>query len=218
MNVRFHFPFLLLACTSPLAAGCGGSADELPTDGAAPDGEAPPPCATEPCTNPIEAGPSTPDSGHEGSTGEQPDATAPHDAGIDTGADTGSTGLSADGSVDAGPDADATADGDVVDSGPDSSPLDGGSDADAAPEVTDGGVPPVLPDDAGATASVKRVNFAIRHVHLGDEATAPWQQFGYNLDGKVTTAQSTDVCTQVTNSNRKNQTDGPNGIDNSFGE
>ncbi|HEY2510348.1 MAG TPA: hypothetical protein VGI39_05820 [Polyangiaceae bacterium] len=78
-------------------------------------------------------------------------------------------------------------------------------------------VPPG-PPTGGGTATTAEHNFALHHLHMGDESTAPWQNFGYNLDGKFTTPASTDVCTLVTNANKKNQTDGPGGIDNSFGE
>jgi hypothetical protein len=44
-------------------------------------------------------------------------------------------------------------------------------------------------------------------------ATA-WKSYGYNLDGKVTTKDSTDVCTAAV---KTNQIDGNNGIDNAFG-
>ena len=45
-----------------------------------------------------------------------------------------------------------------------------------------------------------------------------WQNYGYNLDGKVTTASSTDVCTLQAGAQKSYQTDGKGGIDNSFGE
>ena len=41
--------------------------------------------------------------------------------------------------------------------------------------------------------------------------------FGYDLDGKVTTASSTDVCTLVAGSSKQVQVDGNGGIDNSWG-
>jgi hypothetical protein len=85
-----------------------------------------------------------------------------------------------------------------------------------------GTVPPTQPSGASATSSTTPQNFALHHIHLGDELDSSgspnWYQYGYNLDGKITTATSTDVCTLAPNTNKKNQTDGTNGIDNSFGE
>jgi hypothetical protein len=46
-----------------------------------------------------------------------------------------------------------------------------------------------------------------------------WKQFGFNLDGKVSTSTSTDLCKPVNNAAPKNvYPDGNNGIDNSFGK
>jgi hypothetical protein len=45
-----------------------------------------------------------------------------------------------------------------------------------------------------------------------------WSRYGYDIDGLDTTATSTNVCTLYANASTKNQTDGPGGIDNSFGE
>jgi hypothetical protein len=65
----------------------------------------------------------------------------------------------------------------------------------------------------------------VRKLFLGDVdpvTGAPnpdaWKNFGYNLDGKDTAAASTDVCRLVMGAPAKVQTDGPNGIDNSFGQ
>ena len=57
---------------------------------------------------------------------------------------------------------------------------------------------------------------------MGDEldasGNADWYRYGYDIDGLATTATSTNVCALYANANVKNQTDGPGGIDNSFGE
>jgi hypothetical protein len=66
--------------------------------------------------------------------------------------------------------------------------------------------------------------FAIHQMLLGDtsrDGTADmnaWAQYGMNLDGKVTSACSTDVCTAAQGAPRVTQVDGANGIDNSWGE
>jgi hypothetical protein len=73
-----------------------------------------------------------------------------------------------------------------------------------------------------ATTSTTPHNFALHHIHVGDEADSSgnpnWYLYGYDIDGKDTTASSKDVCTLYANANAKNQADGPGGIDNSFGE
>jgi hypothetical protein len=56
-------------------------------------------------------------------------------------------------------------------------------------------------------------------VNFGDSPTADaWKQIGFNLDGKFTTATSTDVCQLVEGAMPAAQDDGQDGIDNSFGE
>jgi hypothetical protein len=79
------------------------------------------------------------------------------------------------------------------------------------------------PIDAGP-APLPGSNFAMHVLFLGDttrtgdaSATA-WETYGRNIDGKVTTAQSTDVCTLVGGAPTTNQVDGVGGIDNSWGE
>lgn len=76
------------------------------------------------------------------------------------------------------------------------------------------------PDGAGS------VTFAVSKLYLGD--TNPdgtpnlangWKKFGYDLDGKVSTLTSTDLCKPSNNAAPKNvYPDGDNGIDNSFGK
>jgi hypothetical protein len=67
-------------------------------------------------------------------------------------------------------------------------------------------------------------NFAFRRYYLGDTDRAglssgsAWQGFGANIDGKVTSATSTDVCTLTAGASKSTQDDGAGGIDNSWGE
>jgi hypothetical protein len=58
-------------------------------------------------------------------------------------------------------------------------------------------------------------NYALRKLFLGDNAT--WKKYGYDLDGKKTTKDSTDVCKPAAGAPKTNQEDGDNGVDNSFG-
>jgi hypothetical protein len=95
-----------------------------------------------------------------------------------------------------------------------------------------GGDPPTCgspgqpPCATGGTTPLKTAhNYAIHQLFLGDidpatgkQTNTAWQNYGYDLDGKNTTVTSTDVCTQVTGALAREQVDGPNGIDNSFGE
>ncbi len=98
----------------------------------------------------------------------------------------------------------------------------GASDLCSAPHVVCTPPPPV-PTGASATTLTTPHNYALHQLFLGDTdrsmnpSTAAWQKFGYNLDGKVTTSNSTDVCTLVAGSSKQVQVDGQGGIDNSFG-
>lgn len=82
--------------------------------------------------------------------------------------------------------------------------------------------PPTRP--LGPTTSLTTPhNYAVHTLYFGDtdrtgitSATA-WESFGYDLDGKVTTAASTDVCTLVPGASKQVQIDGEGGIDNSWG-
>ena len=85
------------------------------------------------------------------------------------------------------------------------------------------GGPPAKPA-AGPTTSHDEHNFAMHILFLGDtdrSGTASgtaWKSIGYNLDGKVTTKDSTDVCSLASGASKTTQVDGNSGIDNSFGE
>jgi hypothetical protein len=82
--------------------------------------------------------------------------------------------------------------------------------------------PPTKPT-SGTPASTTPHNYALHQLVLGDTdrsgnpSTTAWQDFGYDLDGKITTQSSTDVCTLVAGSSKQVQVDGTKGIDNSFG-
>ena len=80
------------------------------------------------------------------------------------------------------------------------------------------------PPNAPATRIAAAHNYAIRKLYLGDtdrtgiSNSDAWKAFGYDLDGLLTTAQSTNVCTLVAGAPIVTQQDGNGGIDNSFGE
>ncbi len=67
---------------------------------------------------------------------------------------------------------------------------------------------------------------AVTKLYLGDtdrngtpDKTNGWKQYGFDLDGKISTATSTDLCQPVNGASAKNvYPDGNGGIDNSFGK
>ena len=82
------------------------------------------------------------------------------------------------------------------------------------------GQPPTKPSGPTTTGTATET-FAIQTLLLGEAdrvtktpSTTAWKSYGYNLDGKTTTKDSTDVCTAAV---KTNQIDGNNGIDNAFG-
>jgi len=93
-----------------------------------------------------------------------------------------------------------------------------GGGADARPP----GHPPA-PFDTYGTGSV---TFAISKLYLGntDRDGTPdpvngWKQYGFDIDGKISTATSTDLCQPLDNASPHNvYPDGLAGIDNSFGK
>jgi hypothetical protein len=85
------------------------------------------------------------------------------------------------------------------------------------------GGPPPRPTGPMTTITAEH-NYAIHKLYLGDTdrmevtSTTAWKSIGYNLDGLQTGPTDTNVCTPFMGANRaKSQTDGTNGIDNSFG-
>jgi hypothetical protein len=81
--------------------------------------------------------------------------------------------------------------------------------------------PPKPP--SGGTPTMAKHNYALHKLYMGDTDRAgvtnsdAWKTFGYDLDGKITTQNSTDVCTLVAGASKSVQIDGNGGIDNSFG-
>ena len=83
-----------------------------------------------------------------------------------------------------------------------------------------------LPTNPGgpAPSGGSAVTLAISKLYYGDTdrngVSNPnaWQSYGLNIDGKLTTKTSTDVCTLAAGAAKVAQTDGNGGIDNSFGE
>lgn len=90
-------------------------------------------------------------------------------------------------------------------------------------EDTAGLPPPAGPNHPGdGTGSTV---FAISKLYLGDtdragvKSAAAWKSFGFNLDGKVSTESSTDLCKPRAGGKKSAvYPDGNHGIDNSFGK
>ena len=86
------------------------------------------------------------------------------------------------------------------------------------------GTPPSRPVDAPEGDGNGYV-FAVEKLFLGEtdrhgiESASAWKKFGYNLDGKKSTADSTDLCKPLGNAPAATvYPDGNDGIDNSFGK
>ncbi|HEY8040161.1 MAG TPA: hypothetical protein VIF15_10225, partial [Polyangiaceae bacterium] len=83
-------------------------------------------------------------------------------------------------------------------------------------------VQPAAPASGSGTG--KTHNYAMRKLYLGDtdrsgvSNSSAWKDYGYNLDGLVTTKTSSDVCNLAAGASKTTQVDGTGGIDNSFGE
>ncbi|HEX7600519.1 MAG TPA: hypothetical protein VF316_02895 [Polyangiaceae bacterium] len=91
----------------------------------------------------------------------------------------------------------------------------------ATPDVV---APDATPPNDASPAPSDTSTFAIQKIYLGESprgggaaSNQAWKKFGYNLDGKITLAQSNDVCTRAPGAPSSNQVDGDLGIDNAFG-
>jgi hypothetical protein len=75
-----------------------------------------------------------------------------------------------------------------------------------------------VPKD-GAVLAVTKFYYGDTNFDGTPDKTNGWKQYGFNLDGKVSTATSTDLCKPLNNAAPKNvYPDGDNGIDNAFGK
>jgi hypothetical protein len=75
------------------------------------------------------------------------------------------------------------------------------------------------PPDPGAPASSSGVHrgFVMRSMDLGSGTADGWENLGLDIDGRVSTAGSTDVCRLAPGAPASVHQDGIGGIDNSFG-
>jgi hypothetical protein len=90
--------------------------------------------------------------------------------------------------------------------------------------ATDGGAQPPAAGPVQAPDGADVV-LAIRKIYLGDTSRQgqfsanAWEAYGYNLDGKISTSSSTDLCKPSYNAPTSAvYPDGTEGIDNSFGK
>lgn len=92
---------------------------------------------------------------------------------------------------------------------------------DGTSSATTGKQPPAKPTSGTTPAGTEERTFALNALFLGeaDRAGTPnkdaWKDYGFNIDRKATTRNSTDVCKAV---RPANQEDGNQGIDNAFGK
>lgn len=84
---------------------------------------------------------------------------------------------------------------------------------------------PPPPGPMKAPDGMGSVTFAISKLYLGDtrrdgtpDKANAWKEYGYDLDGKISTKDSTDLCQPASGAKKENvYPDGNDGIDNSFG-
>lgn len=90
----------------------------------------------------------------------------------------------------------------------------GSSDTTETPggDTSDVGQPPARPTGAPTD---KVQYFAVDTISFGEDNA--WKKIGYNLDKKVSTATSKDVCTKADRASDNVHLDGERGIDNAFG-
>jgi len=107
--------------------------------------------------------------------------------------------------------------------GSDSGGGSGGSSGGSKDKEDPGARPPVAPADSPAAGSAPTV-IAMRKLLLGDTDASgnpdpnAWRDIGYNLDGLISTKNGTNHCKPQEGATKSSvQTDGTNGIDNSFG-
>ena len=84
---------------------------------------------------------------------------------------------------------------------------------------------PPAPPGAMPADGMSNVTFAIKKLYLGDtdrggnKSKDAWKQFGYDIDGHISTAASTDLCKPQGKAKAATlYPDGKDGIDNSFGK
>ncbi len=88
------------------------------------------------------------------------------------------------------------------------------------------GIVPLPPPPEGGLPGSGSVVLALSRLYLGDtdrdgtpDQTNGWAQYGFDLDGKISTATSTDLCKPRNGASPANvYPDGAGGIDNSFGK
>lgn len=110
----------------------------------------------------------------------------------------------------------------------DSSDTNGtGGDATNGNQDGEGLIPPAAPEGATAADGTDDAVYAVSKLYLGDtdrdgksdKANPAWKKFGYNLDGKISNKDATDLCQPVEGASKSVvYPDGDKGIDNAFGK
>jgi hypothetical protein len=157
------------------------------------------------------------DSGNNPAIDSGIDATSGRDSGSDATAPNNDAGSDASVPIDGASPLDATPD--VETDATTDAEMDAATDAeiDAATDAaTDAAI------DAGIDSGpmcAPATTFALSKLAFGDGVNGQWKGYGFNIDGLVSTATSTDVCQPNSGgSAAAAYPDGNNGIDNSFGK
>lgn len=97
---------------------------------------------------------------------------------------------------------------------------DGGTDGATGSSKT----PPSRPSNAAQTPAADVFTYALDTLLLGDTpraggapSTTAWKEYGFDIDGKQTSKDSSDVCQRKAGAGSNVQVDGTGGVDNSFG-
>jgi len=91
---------------------------------------------------------------------------------------------------------------------------DDGGGGGAGDPVLAGAQPPAK--GGAPTQDASERNFALKTMDFGESER--WKKLGYNIDGKISTSASVDVCKPTASGDRSVHNNGDSGIDNSFGQ
>ena len=98
----------------------------------------------------------------------------------------------------------------------------GSSDAGGSSTAGAGRTPPPPPAGAAPSDTPART-FALNQLFLGETGRNgavvkdAWKDYGYNIDGLISTKDSKDVCQRQGGADSAKQEDGKDGVDNAFG-
>jgi hypothetical protein len=95
----------------------------------------------------------------------------------------------------------------------------GGGNSGSSGATGSGGALPGCQPKNGVILAVTKFYYGDTDFNDAPDKVNGWKQYGANIDGKISTAASLDLCKPMNNAPQKNvYPDGNNGIDNSFGK